>query len=177
MPHAGGDAARRVALYVTRDELEAIYRQYGALVLGRCRRWLGAGPEAEDAMQEIFLRAQRYGHSFKGGSRLAWLYTIADRHCLDRLDAQRRRPVATEAEPKETEGMTPEHESRLLVAGVLRAAKPEIRETAILYFVDEMSQEEVADRTRVTRRTVQNRLDKFRHDARRALQRDDRRAR
>lgn len=164
-----------LALPVTREELDAIYRQYGVLVLGRCRRWLGPGPEAEDALQEIFMRAQRYGRSFKGGSRLAWLYTIADRHCLDRLDLARRRPLAQDGEPDATAGSeTPAHDQRILVAGVLRATREEIRKTAILYFVDEMSQEEVAERTGVTRRTVQNRLEKFRKDARRALSRDRR---
>jgi RNA polymerase sigma-70 factor (ECF subfamily) len=55
-----------------------------------CYRLLGSLEEAEDVVQETFLRAWRSRSTFKGASTFrAWLYKIATNACLDVL---RRRP-------------------------------------------------------------------------------------
>jgi RNA polymerase sigma-70 factor (ECF subfamily) len=57
---------------------------------------VGEPAEAEDMAQEIFLKAYRGLRGFKGASRFStWLYSIASHHCLNHVQALRRRPSAS----------------------------------------------------------------------------------
>src|SRR5262249_3770173 len=63
-----------------------------------CYRMLGSFEDAEDAVQETFLRAWRRLETFEGRSTFrAWLYRIATNACLDLL-AKRRPAPATGGE-------------------------------------------------------------------------------
>ena len=65
-----------------------------------CYRMLGSGFEAEDAVQETFIRAWKNIEGFEGRSSLrSWLYRIATNVCLDMVRGPQRRARPMEFGP------------------------------------------------------------------------------
>src|SRR6201993_652765 len=80
------------ASIVTREELEARFDGYRIELTAYCYRMLASPFEAEDAVQETFIRAWRGIDEFEGRAALrSWLYRIATNVCLDMLGSRERR--------------------------------------------------------------------------------------
>ena len=92
----GGGAAR------TAGRLEAGFAEisgnHRSALFAHCRRMLESHEDAEDAVQETFLRAWRWrAKKREGASTGAWLRQIATNVCFDALGRRRSRQQAVEA--------------------------------------------------------------------------------
>src|SRR6266849_2256643 len=100
MAAAATSGARHVRLDEMRDSsvtvrpgaVEQQLEQYRGELTGYAYRMLGSPFEAEDAVQETFLRAWRGFERFEGRAAVrSWIYRIATNVCLDMLDGRNRR--------------------------------------------------------------------------------------
>ena len=150
---------------IDRARAEALFRTFGPAILRRCARLLNDSAEAEDATQEVFLKACRYLDRLKPGeSGLPWVYRIATTVCLNRLRARGRARAATErlpaAEPDPV-SFTGALESRQAAQVLLQQFDERTALIAVYHLVDGMTQEEIASALGVTRRTVYTHLTRF----------------
>jgi RNA polymerase sigma-70 factor (ECF subfamily) len=83
-----------------RDEFAAMVEPHRRELRVHCYRMLGSFDEAEDLVQETFLRAWRGIDAFEGRSSVRpWLYRIATNACLDHLDGRARRVLPQDLRP------------------------------------------------------------------------------
>lgn len=132
-------------------------------------RWISKSPQdAEDLVQESYIRAFRYFDGFDGVNSQAWLLAIVRNTCLTWL--RRERPSTVFDEQLHTRGAeTPSVEERLvgeadagLLRGCIEELPAEYRETIVMREMEEMSYREIAEVTSVPVGTVMSRLSRAR---------------
>jgi RNA polymerase sigma-70 factor (ECF subfamily) len=142
-------------------------------------RWLTRNEQdAEDVVQEAYLRAFRFFASFRGGDVRAWLLKIVRNTCYTWLHANRPLQDATEFDeslfPPDSRALNPEeavlqNDSGTLLRSALEKLPLNFREVIILRELEGMSYKEIADITGMPVGTVMSSLSRARGRLRQAL--------
>ena len=133
-------------------------RRHHAPIEGLCASLLGDPVRAEDAAQEVFLKAYRSLPGFRLDSTFStWLYRIASNHCLDLLRRRGREKSESldalgekDGEPSDAglpsvEGEERAVEDRDLVERLLSSLPPDYRLILTLREVQGLSYHEIAE--------------------------------
>ncbi len=150
--------------------LVALYETHGERMKSIALNLLGRRADAEDAVQEAFLRMCRGASRFRGGSSLStWAYRILVNACYDMLRRSKRRPENPlpdgEALPA---GRSEDHPLRLSIEKALSRLEERERTAFILCEIEGFSHREAAEVLDVNENTSRTLL--FR--AKRRLQKD-----
>ena len=134
-------------------------------------RWLMRNEyDAEDAVQEAYLKAYRHQAGFRGDDGRAWLLAIVRNTCYDRLRQSGVRDNSAFDERIHSIGQSttnPEtslldKEKTELLREALEALSPEYREVLVLRELEELSYVEIASITKIPIGTVMSRLSRAR---------------
>ena len=154
------DPARKLALFeqAVIPHLNAAYN---------LARWLTRdGHDAEDLVQESYLRAFRSFDAFQGGDGRAWLLAVVRNTCFTWLKKKGGQATVEFDEQMHSEAAeSPDAESILLnraalgeLQGCLEALPLEFRDVIVLRELEELSYKEISDIARVPIGTVMSRL-------------------
>ncbi len=142
-------------------------------------RWLTRNErDAEDMVQESYLRALKFFDAFTGVNPRAWLLTIVRNTCYTWLQQNRVRELTTEFDETihsdENEAWNPaeqvaRHIDGRMLTQALEALPAEYREVVVLRDIEGMSYKEIAEVATVPVGTVMSRLARARGRLKRIL--------
>jgi RNA polymerase sigma-70 factor, ECF subfamily len=157
--------------------------RYQRRLFAICVRVLGSPSDAEDAVQETFVRLARNAASFRGESQLStWLYRVARNVCTDHVRYAARRP----ATPVEDVGSLPEaaiaddlvaaHDTARTIEAALARLDERSRTLLLLVGVDGLTYAEAAEVLGVAVGTAKSRVSRARAELGRLLAAEEDRA-
>lgn len=146
--------------------------RYQSAVYNMASRMLGDPTDAEDAAQEVFVRAWNQLHTFHLDRRFStWLLSIASHHCIDVL--RRRKPSApldgvalyVQSNEPEPDELVLRDEQREMVQGLINSLPDKYRAVTLLRYYGDLSYDEISQATGLSESAVKTQL----HRARRML--------
>ncbi len=140
-------------------------------------RWLVRNQhDAEDVVQEAYLRALRFASGFRGGDPRAWILKIVRNTAYTWLDRNRAADPPDEFDDAEHADSGPGIEAEVLrradaamLTAALEALPVEFREVVVMRDVEGLSYKEIADAADIPIGTVMSRLARARQRLARAL--------
>ena len=152
------------------DGMETMMQTYGNMLFRLCLITLGNASDAEDAVQETFIKYLQKAPVFQSAEhQKAWLITVATNQCRDVLRFRNRHPVVDVEEIKEFAGEA----SDSGILDVLMTLPDKFRTVLVLYYVEEYRIEEIARIIGKTSSAVKMRLQKGRRLLREAYEKED----
>jgi RNA polymerase sigma-70 factor, ECF subfamily len=163
-----------IATFQAGDEkaFDQLVKRYKDQLMNFVFRFLGDRDEADDVVQETFLRLFRHKHSYSPVAKFStWLYTIATNLAKTQLRQRKRRALfslsrrssdAMDYEVRDSQPTADETTDQRLRQEVVQRAldrlPPKFREVVVLFDIQDMSYEEISQVTGINVGTVKSRL-------------------
>ena len=157
----------RLALGGDQVAMQRLYTRHHGRVFALALRLTGSRTDAEDVVQDVFLRAWRALERFRGEASFAtWIYRIALNLCRDRF--KQRKPIEPEVEgavaPTAADGI-----ARRRLSAALGQLSEGYREVLVMHDVLELKHPEIAQILGVEVGTSKSQLHKARASMRQLL--------
>lgn len=157
-----------------------LMERYGQRMQRYARRFLFGYEDAEDQVQEVFLKAYANIRSFDLGRKFSsWLYRIAHNEFINAIKKRGREPVSFldpdtlfphPVAKERADAAAHADETRALLDRGLSGLDPKYREPLVLFYYEEMDYREIADILRIPVATVGVRLNRGRAALKKAVE-------
>ena len=161
-----------------RGAQSALYRKYAAVMMAVCLRYAQNQDEAEDILQEAFLKIFQNISSYrKEGSFEGWMKRIMINHALNYYRKSRKSPFLEDIESiRETEIMDKEEQSAMhlpvsaeKLTAIIQLLPPGYRMVFNMYVFEEYSHKEISAELKISENTSKTQLLKARRMLRKKL--------
>jgi RNA polymerase sigma-70 factor (ECF subfamily) len=155
---------------------ERLYAMHGARMKNMARNVLGSLTDAEDAVQETFLKVQRSIASFRGQSSfVTWTYRILINTCYDARRSRMRKKEVANDDSEETPRMEPRapgaHPTlRMALERALLKLTRHQRDVFLLYEVEGFRHAEIAGMLEMSETASKNTLFQAKKNLRQMLE-------
>jgi RNA polymerase sigma factor (sigma-70 family) len=154
---------------LTCADFACLYRAHFAMVKRRAKQLLGCEHLAGDVAQDVFIKFLKYLSKEPDVKNVAGLlYKMAGHSALEKLQEQKRLCL-TDDDDRVPDSAPLAHGDHVDLVRVLGQVEPEEALVACYYFVDGHSQEHIAVKLGISRRTVERRLESFTENAQRLV--------
>ena len=162
---------------------EELVRKYQDRIYNLCRYMIQDAHDAQDAAQDVFLKAYENLKAFKPDASLyTWLYRIAVNTCLDYKKKSRPEQAEDESVIDDLASTEPSPEQRYqskeigqAIQAALQKLPEQLRAAIVLKEIEELSYEEIAEALDTSSGTVKSRISRAREELRRLLRKKCRR--
>jgi RNA polymerase sigma-70 factor (ECF subfamily) len=146
-----------------RMELEGLYGKYAPMVYRRCYSMLKDDAEAQDMVQEVFLRIYERMDSLDLSQPSSLLWNTATRLCLNRIRDKHRHGVDVDSSELLltiacADDEQESYEAKNILAKLFSREPESSRTIAMLHYVDGMTLEETAREVNLSVSGVRKRL-------------------
>ena len=151
-------------------DIAAWYEKYGPMVIRRCRKILGNGEDALDAVHDVFVNLLKGEAALHGSYPSSLLYTMATNVCLNRLRKNKWETLKDLSGEGDAGVCTDEGfeqvEAEILLEDILRDESELDRAICFMYHADDMTLKEIGDAVGLSISGVRKRLEGFKDRAR-----------
>lgn len=163
-----------------------LLERYANQIYRLCYRMLGNQHEAEDAVQETFLRVHMNLDRYDGNYKFStWIFRICTNLCIDRLRKRKKTAYSLDSQMNDEEGtdgyafleskeLTPEaqlilSESQRTVRRLIDDLPEKYKSIIVLRYLQDLSVKEISEVTGMPESTVKTRMHRGRELLRRKL--------
>ena len=166
-----------------KEAFGALVKRYEAKLLRYGRKFLSTREDVEDMVQNIFISSYKNMKSFDPSQRFSpWIYRIAHNAFVNALRSKTRNPIllfdldTLVSHPVYEDPAEKERESvdmRKMIDAGLENISPKYREVLILYYLEELSYQEIVDVLHIPISTVGVRIRRGKEALRKAYKKLD----
>ena len=149
-----------MAVITDERQITGIYNRHVDAVYRLCYSYMKNAADAEDMVQETFLRLIRSGKSFENDRHeRAWLIVTASNLCKDQLKHWWRKTVALEEQEEAAQSASQNND----VLQAVMNLPANYKVVVYLYYYEEFTTQEIAKNLHCTESTVRSRLARARN--------------